>query len=1543
MNISHQWLHRFILVLVCLGLILTGSFVASDRLMQPVQAAESYYVLEENFEGAAFPPTGWEVIDSAGSGAVWQSSAERGVPNYCEYGSGYAAVAHPGETNGIAWDTELRSPPIDLTGASTAWLEYASHFEDYVGNGEIWLDVSTDGGTSWVNLRNQTIDDDGGSPPAVGGTLESENLDLFLGNMVVLRWRFHAAASPAWMWHIDTVSVEAVAGYPINAITTIPIQEGFEGTFPPEGWEVIDNAGSVAVWQRNDERGVDNLCYYGSGYAVVAHPGQSNSIFWDTELRSPPLDLTGASTAQLEYASHFEDYAGNGEIWLDVSTDNGATWTNLRYQTEDDDGESPTAGGTLEVEDLTPFLDEVIVLRWRFKATNSAAWMWHIDEVSVKVIFYAPQLGNSYMIAPRMLSSGDTGSYSYIVAIKESTTVPDFEWSWDITLVDDVSPRIAYVPDSLWCSDGNCQQYGTSVYWGGYMVNNLGTYLVFSVDVPASMCGLITNTAVISHALLAESVEIGAVTGVWDDVWMDETMALFPPGWSVSNYAGSLQPGSVFTTTDPGRRGNQTGGRGDFIIVDDLAAGAGITVETDLRLPPLNIPACSDTVLVFKTAFDNQGGGGSADVQISTDGGATWGVLRHWNVDVPGPHVERIDLTPYAGTMGALVRFYYDDGGTDAGWWQIDDVQVAGCGRHGHPPVADGDTFTVTEDSPPVALDVLSGDTDYDCQPLTIVNIGAPGCGGSAINGSTVITYTPVANFYGSEVFTYTVSDSEGDTDTATVTVTVESVNDRPVAHSDVYSLNENRTLMVAAPGLLENDTDVEDNPLVAILDDVPVFGTLALSQDGAFTYTPTIEYNGVVTFTYHADDGEAGNMTTVTITVREVNQAPALIPIGNQTVNETTDLTFTASATDDDVPVQPLRYSLRDAPTGATIDSANGDFIWTPTEAQGPGTYSLTIVVSDTVVTDSETITITVNEVNQAPVLTPIGDQTVDETTGLTFTATASDSDVPTQALTFTLHAGSTGSITSGGDYTWTPTEADGPGTYTATVCVSDGALEDSETFTITATFSQTPPPTYTLNVHPTGSGSVDIDPDQTSYLYGNVVTLTATADPGWTFAGWSVGLGSAAETIITITGDTIITATFIQDAYTLAVQIVGRGSVMVTPDHTTYHYDEVVTLTATAAPGGYFGQWSGGASGTLTQTTVTMTSNQVVTATFLAKPPTTYTLTLGIVGSGVITPDVGAHSYLSGTVVDLSASPATGWQFAGWSGDFTSSANLAQVTMDAEQAITATFSELAPPPTYTLTVDTVGNGTVTVDPQQGSYLAGTVVTLTATPDAGWYFGQWSGDASGALRQIMVTMTSDKVVTATFVAAPPITYTLTLQLVGSGVIMPDVGTHSYLSGTVVDLSASPPTGWQFVGWSGDLDSPANPAQVTLDAHKSITATFALSATENTAPTISLIAAQSTFIGVPVGPLAFTIGDAETHPADLTLAGASSDLALVPTANIVFSGSGADRTVTITPTVGLRGTATITITVSDGQLDANRSFVFTVIPYQIYLPLVQRE
>lgn len=101
-------------------------------------------------------------------------------------------------------------------------------------------------------------------------------------------------------------------------------------------------------------------------------------------------------------------------------------------------------------------------------------------------------------------------------------------------------------------------------------------------------------------------------------------------------------------------------------------------------------------------------------------------------------------------------------------------------------------------------------------------------------------------------------------------------------------------------------------------------------------------------------------------------------------------------------------------------------------------------------------------------------------------------------------------------------------------------------------------------------------------------------------------------------------------------------------------------------------------------------------------------------------------------------------------------------------------------------------------------------------------------------------------------------------------------------------------------------------------------------------PTIGNIADQTIDVGGTTGPLAFTVGDMETPPAQLTLSGTSSNTSLIPNANIVFGGSGTDRTVTVTPVAGQTGIATITVTVNDGSLTASDTFQVTVLAGQVF-------
>ena len=179
------------------------------------------------------------------------------------------------------------------------------------------------------------------------------------------------------------------------------------------------------------------------------------------------------------------------------------------------------------------------------------------------------------------------------------------------------------------------------------------------------------------------------------------------------------------------------------------------------------------------------------------------------------------------------------------------------------PPVAVPDLASTAEDTLEV-IAVLANDSDVDGpEPLSVVAVGIPSHGTISTNGDN-ITYYPELNFNGTDVFTYTISDSLLAA-TTVVTVSVEPVNDPPVAVNDVYTLAE---LPVVAPGVLGNDSDVDGNPLIAVLETGPITGTLVLSNDGSFDYTPTGpgSFSGD-SFTYRASDGAtSSNIVTVVI-----------------------------------------------------------------------------------------------------------------------------------------------------------------------------------------------------------------------------------------------------------------------------------------------------------------------------------------------------------------------------------------------------------------------------------------------------------------------------------------------------------------------------------------------------------------------------------------------------------------------------------------------------------------------------------------------------
>jgi len=238
--------------------------------------------------------------------------------------------------------------------------------------------------------------------------------------------------------------------------------------------------------------------------------------------------------------------------------------------------------------------------------------------------------------------------------------------------------------------------------------------------------------------------------------------------------------------------------------------------------------------------------------------------------------------TPGAGTSGTDSFTYVANDGTDNSNAAIVTITVKPAPPVNKPPTASDDAYTVGANQ---LLDVagpgvLANDSDLNGDNLSAVLVSDVAKGDLVLNPDGSLSYMPALDFSGTDSFRYKANDGSLDSNVATViiTVTPAPVNQAPFATNDAYSTEANVALNVAAPGVLGNDGDPEGDPLTAILKSDVTNGTLVLNADGSLTYTPNLDYTGVDTFTYVANDGQLdSSIATVSITVTAPPQPGAV------------------------------------------------------------------------------------------------------------------------------------------------------------------------------------------------------------------------------------------------------------------------------------------------------------------------------------------------------------------------------------------------------------------------------------------------------------------------------------------------------------------------------------------------------------------------------------------------------------------------------------------------------------------------------------------
>lgn len=405
------------------------------------------------------------------------------------------------------------------------------------------------------------------------------------------------------------------------------------------------------------------------------------------------------------------------------------------------------------------------------------------------------------------------------------------------------------------------------------------------------------------------------------------------------------------------------------------------------------------------------------------------------------------------------------------------------------PPIANADAFSTPEDvqktitSAELTGNDSTGPANESGQTLTVTSVSSPSQNGGTVSlAGGVVTYTPPANFSGSDTFFYTVADngSPGLSASAIVTINVSTVNDSPVAGGDLASTAEDVVLTLSTATLLLNDNpgSGESGQTLSISSVSPASaqgGTVSLAGS-TITYTPPANYFGGDQFTYVvADSGTPPQQAVgaVVVTITEVNDPPVARPDVFSATEDTPKIITNAEFVGNDLTGPANESSQTLAITDVSASSQKGG---TVTLAAGVVTYTspadfsgedhFTYIVADNgspSLTATGDVTINVATVNDAPVVLAIQNATIPEKTTLSFTVQATDSDAGT-TLSFSLEPGAPANaqITPAGVFTWTPEESQGPSTTVIRVRASDNgspSLSSVGTFTVIVTEVNDPP----------------------------------------------------------------------------------------------------------------------------------------------------------------------------------------------------------------------------------------------------------------------------------------------------------------------------------------------------------------------------------------------------------------------------------------------------------------------------------------------------
>lgn len=205
---------------------------------------------------------------------------------------------------------------------------------------------------------------------------------------------------------------------------------------------------------------------------------------------------------------------------------------------------------------------------------------------------------------------------------------------------------------------------------------------------------------------------------------------------------------------------------------------------------------------------------------------------------------------------------------------------------------------------------------------------------------------------------------------------------------------------------------------------------------------------------------------------------------------------------------------------------------------------------------------------------------------------------------------------------------------------------------------------------------------------------------------------------------------------------------------------------------------------------------------------------------GSGTTVPPVGVYTYDEGNVISISAINNAGFLFDHWTGMVEDSNKPnTTVTMDTDKIIIANFTYEE----YTVSLSIIGNGSIILNPDQATYHLNDTVRVTAIPDTGWSFKNWSGDHAGDANPDTIIVTGNMNIVAEFEQDE---YTLIVTNIGNGIVTKEPDQPSYHYGDSVEVTAYADIGWTFSHWSGDMAGNNNPEKIYVKGNTNINAHF---------------------------------------------------------------------------------------------------------------------